>query len=158
MIEPFITVRRHPYEEPYHIQLEFLASNGFFSGTTEIYCNVEDITTLGKALKNFPKKVGDEYSYEYGSEDPTKKFYRYFLLRTYTFDSAGHCALQIKINFNTREPEEGLCTFSIQAESAAINRLGELFEQFAKLEHLEMRWNLKEGHLYKQNQPEADRF
>jgi hypothetical protein len=133
-------------------------SNGAFSGATDIYCNVEDIAAIGTALKSFPKKAGDEYTYEYGSEDPAKEFYRYFLLRAYTIDQAGHCALQIHINLNEKEPEEGICKFSIRAEAAAINRLGELFEHFSKLSHLELRWNLKDGQLYEQHQLETDSF
>jgi hypothetical protein len=157
MIEPFITVRRYPYEEPYLTQLRFFVSNGFFSGATDIYCDVEEIAAIGTALEFFPKKVSDEYTYEYGSEDPAKEFYRYFLLRAYTTDQAGHCALQIHINLNEKEPEEGVCKFSMRAEPAAINRLGKLFMSFSKLAHLEFHWNLIEGHLHEQHQL-ADSF
>ncbi len=39
---------------------------------------------------------------------------------------------------NTTPPQA--CEFSITTEAAAINRLGYLFERFAKLEHLELKW------------------
>ena len=158
MTEPFITVRRYPYEEPYLTQLAFFVSNGRFSGTTDIYCDVEDFIAMGKALRAFPQKADDEYSYEYGSEDPATKFYRYFQLRAYTFNRVGHCALQISINLNTETPGEGICKFSIRTEAAAINRLGQLFEQFGKLAHLEMHWNLKNGQLYERHQTELNNF
>src|SRR3954463_16018943 len=118
----YLVVRRHPYEEPFHTQLEFSASNGLFSGTTDIYCNVDDLKEIGERLKNFPTQAGDEFRYEYGAEDPAQRVYRYFLLRAYTIDRAGHCALQMKINNHASEPYEGACTFSIKAEAAAINR------------------------------------
>jgi hypothetical protein len=37
--KPAIIVRRHLYEEPHHIELEFVVSNGYFSGRIDkIYC------------------------------------------------------------------------------------------------------------------------
>jgi hypothetical protein len=41
--EPFLVVRRHPYEEPHNVQLEFIATNGRFTGGTDIYCTADDI-------------------------------------------------------------------------------------------------------------------
>jgi|SRR5579863_3257029 len=81
---PFIRVRRYPYEEPYHTQLVFGASNGSFMGSTDIYCHVADLENIGSALAVFPTKVPDEYRFEYGSEQPEKRFYRYFLLSQQT--------------------------------------------------------------------------
>ena len=121
MNRPYLLVRRYPYEEPFHTHLGFSASNGFFSGATDIYCNVDDVKEIGEQLKGFPARIGDEFRYEYGSEDPSRS-YRYFFLRAYTIDNAGHSALQLKINANASEPHDGSCTFSIEAEPAAINR------------------------------------
>jgi hypothetical protein len=144
----YVKIRRHPYEEPYHTQLEFFVSNGRFSSTFDLYCNVEDITLMGKALKGFPRNSKDEYSYIYGSDKLEDKFYRYFKWRVYITDLLGHCALQFIINLNGKEPQEGLSTFSIAAEAAAINRLGNLLEQFGELKHLELQWNGVDGELY----------
>lgn len=115
-MEQLIVVRRHPYEDPYLIHLEFVVSNGIFGGSTDIYCVVEEMKELGKALQKFPVALGDEYRYEYGSEKPEDRVYRYFLLRAYTTDSVGHCAVQFAINQNSGEPDEGVCRFSIKAE------------------------------------------
>lgn len=158
MNESCIIIRRYPYEEPHHTQLKFFISNGIFSAAIDIYCNVDDIAVIGKTLSKFPQKIGDEYSYKYGSEDPLEKFYRYFLLRAYTTDQSGHCSLQFNINLNEQEPSEGQCKFSIRAEPAAINRLGRLLESFGELSHLEMHWNLKEGQLYEQHQLETNKL
>ena len=138
-----IVVKRYPYEEPYHIQLDFFVSNGNFSGNTDFYCNAEDLTKIGRALKDFPSKIGDEYCYEIGSENPKDRCYVYFLLRVYTINSVGHCAVQFVINKNAVEPYEGSCRFSIQADAASINRLGVLFEKFSKLENFEFEWSPK---------------
>ena len=149
---PLLVVRRHSYEEPYNTQLEFVASNGIFSGATDIYCNVTDISDIGRALKAFPEKVGDEYKYEYGSPDPRANFYRYFVLRAFTIDRVGHCALQFTFNLNQPEPDEGACRFSIRTEAAAINRLGNLFEKFSELRHLELRWGPTVDELHETHQ------
>ena len=109
--EPFLVVRRHPYEEPYHTQIEFLASNGVFACATDIYCSVDEIARIGRALHTFPSRIGDEYKYEYGSSE-LSNFYRHFILRAYTTDRAGHCALQLKMNLNQAAPDEGICQFS----------------------------------------------
>jgi hypothetical protein len=149
---PLLIVRRYPYEEPYNAHLEFLASNGTFTGATDIYCTLSDIVEIGRALKAFPASGGDEYKYEYGSPDPRANWARYFVLRAFTIDRVGHCALQFTINLNQAEPDEGACRFSIRVEAAGINRLGELFEEFAKLGHLELRWGPAVGKLHETHQ------
>ena len=151
-MKPLLIIRRYPYEEPYHLHLEFVVSNGSFSGATDIYCGVEELKEVGQALQKFPAKVGDEYRYEYGSEKPEDRFYRYFLIRAYTTDAVGHCALQFAINQNSDEPNEGMCRFSLWAEAASINRLGVLFEKFAELQHLELRWSPDEALLFEDYQ------
>lgn len=153
MPKPFLRVRRYLYEEPLNTQIEISASNGFFAGTTDIYCAVQDLAEIASGLKSFPKSVPDEYRYEHGSEDPALRCYRYLSLRAYTTVAAGHAALQIKINSNTIQPNEGMCEFSIKAEAAAINRLGVLLEEFSKLAHLELQWRLDDGELFEKLQP-----
>jgi hypothetical protein len=87
-----------------------------------------------------PSKIPDEYVHECGSNNPAAKVHGYFLLRAYTIDGVGHCAPQLSMNRRRIPPCEGSCEVSIATEAAAINRLGGLFERFARLEHLELRW------------------
>ena len=140
MSNSYLTIRRIPYEEPHLLQLEITASNGIFVGQTDIYCNTSSVAEIGGALKKFPKFVGDEFRHEYGSSDPKDRNYRHFVLRAYTVGSWGKCALQISINQNQHEPDEGICLFSIEAEPASLNRLGDLLIAFSKLQHLELMW------------------
>lgn len=140
-MNPQIIVKRYPYEEPYHIQLDFFVSNGRFNGNTDFYCNTEDLITIGQALLNFPLKIDDEFRYDPGSENPRDKCYDCFLLRVYTLDSVGHCAIQFAININGNELNKSACRFSIAADAASINRLGVLFEKFSRLEDLEFKWS-----------------
>jgi hypothetical protein len=153
-MKPQIIVKRYPYEEPYLTQIEFTISNDVFSGHTDIYCNVEDLREIGKALQNFPNKIDDEYIYEYGSEKPEDRYYRHFWLKVYTVNSFGRCAIQFHINKNTQEPDEGICRFSILAEASAVNNLGKMFERFSELKHLEFRWSPEESELFKTHQIE----
>lgn len=155
MQPPNLIVQWLPYEEPYHTQLEFTVSNGVFGGSTDIYCNVDEIANIGRGLQAFPSRVGDEYMYEYGTADPGAKFYRHVIMRAYTIDGVGHCALQFAINLNQAEPEEGVCRFSLPVEPAALNHLGELFEVFAQLRHLELQWSSTSGALYERYQEPA---
>jgi hypothetical protein len=157
MAQPFVIVRRYPYEEPDLTQLEWTVSNGAFVGTTDLYCDVDEIRTLGASLKQFPSRVGDEYRFEYGTDNPTHKCYRHFLLRAYTTDGVGHCALQFVINLNQSEPKEGRAMFSIESEPAAINRLGDLLGRFSQLSHLELYWNLTAGQLFQNYQSKSSR-
>lgn len=74
-------------------------------------------------------------------------------MRAYTIDLRGNCALQFIMNLNGAEPNEGMCRFSITSiEPAALNRLGELFVRFSKLQHLELKWSLSDGNVYEHYQ------
>lgn len=143
--DSYIIIRRHLYEEPDCIQLEWIISNGLFSATTDIYTSPYEIEEMGKTLRSLFK---DDFKYEYGSSDPLARCYRHFIMSVYRIDSIGHKAIQFKINQNENQPDEGESLFSIKTDVAAINRLGESIERFSKLEHLEMLWTSKESHLY----------
>jgi hypothetical protein len=67
---------------------------------------------IGAKLSRFPKKIGDEYIYEIGSSKPEDNFAYHFILRVFTTDSIGHCALQITINNNDKRQYANACTFS----------------------------------------------
>jgi len=133
-------VERFIYEELHPLHLQFSATNGVFSGSFDDYWGVGNLEEIGNGLTNFPKRIGDEYKYEAGSSRLEDNYAYHFILRAYTTGSSGHCALQFTINKNSSPPHEGICTFSIPAEVAAINRLGKLFCRFAKLEHHKFVW------------------
>lgn len=151
--DPFVILRRYPYEEPYLIHVGFFVSNGLFMGSTEIYFNVEDIAAMGDALKSFPKSVGDEYRYICGSEKPKAHESDYFMLRAYTTNAKGDCALQFAFDWNAQEPHEGSARFSIKAEAASIDRLADLLKKFSRLDHLQLRWTTTDGELLKEYGP-----
>ena len=137
-----IQIKRFPYEEPYHVNLHFSAYNGTFKGFLEYYCAASELKDIGEALCAFPRRVPDAYSYEIGSTKPEDNFAYYFALHAYTTDNLGHCAIQVVIDNNENRPYEGACRFSIQAEPAALNRLGGLLTEFAELKHHELDWTV----------------
>jgi hypothetical protein len=139
-VEPYIVMRRVPYEEPYHLNIELSASNGAFAGTVDFYCTPGALLEIAAALSAFPNKVPDAYVFEYGSPDSGRQVYRHLMLRAYTVGALGGCGLHISMNRNCAPPDEGVCEFSILVEPAALNKLGRLLQLFAQLEHLELEW------------------
>jgi hypothetical protein len=146
-----IVIRRHPYEEPYLINLEWFITNGIFTGSIGLFCNVEDIRKIGEVLTRFPTRPGDEYIYEYGSEE--SKSNCYFALRAYTTDKVGHCALQFILDNYRDEPGEGKCQFSIRADAGSIQGLGKMLVRFADLQHLQLEWTPLSGSLHETHKP-----
>jgi len=137
-----IRLVRRPYEEPHSLHLVLSADNGVLVGCLEFYCNASDLKDVGEALRVFPKGVPDKYSYELGAPRPHGNWAYHLALRAYTHDRSGHCALQVIMDNNRDMPKEEACRFSIEAEPAAINRLGRLLLEFAKLKHHELIWTV----------------
>jgi hypothetical protein len=149
MKTPCIKLTRYPYEEPYHLNLHIEAANERVNGNLEYYCNAKDLTRFGKQLADFTGTPEQEVIYELGSEDPRVRFAFFLSLRVIPLDSLGHCAILIRLN-NNREPAERQVTeFSIPAEVADINRLGDLLITFGRLEHRVLEWRVHEGSLIK---------
>lgn len=147
-----IRIQRFPYEEPYHVQLDIAAENGRFSGRLDFYTGVQELKKLAADLQSFPKCFGDEVKFIYGSPHKDDRVYRHLVIRAYTIDGVGHCAIQFIFNNREEEPDEGTASFSIRADAGAINRLGKLLEKFSELKHLELYWSQLEGELYLERQ------
>ncbi len=63
------------------IELKIIASNDNFSGATEIYTVYEDIDTLAKSLKGFPKSISESIEFSAGQRDS----YAFANIRFYCF-------------------------------------------------------------------------
>lgn len=147
-----IRIQRFPYEEPYHLQLQLNAENGRFSGGFDFYTGVPWLKEFAASLQDFPKCIGDEVQFVDGSPRKEDRTHRHLLIRAYTVGNLGRCAVQFTFNNHEEEPKEGSASFSISADAAAINRLGQLLEKFSELEHLELFWSPHEGELYTERQ------
>jgi hypothetical protein len=111
-----IVIRRHPYEEPRHLNLVISATHGGFAGTLDYYCSATDLVEIGTRLMAFPERTGDNYVYERGSTHPEDRWAYYFSLRAFTVDSSGHCALQITMNNNASRPDACACLPALHSD------------------------------------------
>ena len=155
MNAPGIRITRHPYEEPYHLNLHIKASNGRAQGSLEYYCNADDLKTLGRQLVDFTGTRSHEVVYELGSEKPSDRFAFFLSLRVKPLDSSGHCAVHIRLNNNQEPPSRELMEFSIMANVADLNRLGNLLIGFGRLQHGVLEWHVQDGSLIETYEPLA---
>ena len=147
-MKPFIQIIRHPYEEPYCLNLVMTASNGSLRGGLEFYVSADELVEWAKGLEEFPLHAQSVLLWEIGSENPDDRFAFYFRLRLFTVDSVGHCAIQLRFNNNEALPHREISEFCIQAEPSQLNRLGQLLREFAQLRHRALVWSLSDGALY----------
>lgn len=149
-MEILIEIERVPYEEPYHINLLVSASNGKSKGHLEIYDNAKKLYDIASGLEDFPKEIQDEFKWELGSEKPEDRSAFYFLFRVFNHMTEGWTsAIQIRFNNNEDGPDKEICDFCIPCEPAGINRLGQLFREFAQLNSKKLVWNGVEGEIIK---------
>ncbi len=137
----YLRIKRIPYEEPYHLQLQVEASNGRQSAFFEFYVGAQALTEFSEELEAFPRHSSHVFLYEVGSERPEDRWAYYFRFRVFTTNGVGHCAIQLRFNNNQELPHREISEFCIEAEPAQINRLGMLFRSFAKLESPLLEWS-----------------
>jgi hypothetical protein len=145
-VNPFFQIVRHPYEEPYHLNLVVSASNGRQGGELEVYANADDLRVLASELREVPGNKR-EAIWELGSEKPEDRFAFYFRCRAHQITSAGECAVELRFNNNEPPPARQISEFSIRAMPADLDRLADLLEQFGRLEHWVLQWNITSGEL-----------
>lgn len=145
-MQPFIRITRHPYEEPYHVNLVVTASNGRLQGEVELYANATDLSAFGSELRRFPSsKVS--VLWELGSERPEDRFAFYYRLRAFQVAPNGRCAIEVRFCNNEKPPHRQLTEFSIEALPSDLDRLAALLERFSKLEHRVLEWTVTNGEL-----------
>lgn len=144
-----ITIIRYPYEEPYHIHLVIIATNGPLQGRLEFYTDPSEILALADIFAVFPRHAEDVYLWELGSERREDRFAFYLRIRLFTVDSAGHCAIQLRFNNNKDLPQCEISEFCITSEPSDLNRLGLLLREFAKLDQEVLHWTGNNGRLFK---------
>jgi hypothetical protein len=141
----YIKIERIPYEEPHHLQLKIEASNGRQTASIEIYVDASDLVEVANSLETFPRHASDVFLYEIGSDKVEDRWAYYFRLRAFTFSATGHTALQLCFNNNRDLPYRESAEFCIRSEAAQLNRLGQLFRAFSKLEHETLVWSQTDG-------------
>lgn len=146
-MQPFIRITRHPYEEPYHINLVVCASNGRLQGEIEIYANAADLTQFASKLNGFPKHDDDIAMWELGSELSSGRCAFHFRVLVFQIARNGRCAIELRFCNNEQPPMREITEFSIEALPADLHRLAALLEMFGKLEHRVLEWKVTDGEL-----------
>ena len=144
-MEKQIKIVRRPYEEPYHINLIFKASNGDSTGKLEIYDNADRLKELADALKDFPFNGTKRLLWELGSEKPEDRFAFYFKCEFSLIEFSSECLIRIRLNNNENGIEKSISEFNILCYPAELNKLGQLFREFSKLEKETLMWNGLDG-------------
>ena len=142
----YLKITRIPYEEPSHVKLIVSASNGEQSGSLEIYDGAASLLDTATALTDFPFNQ-QSYTWELGSEDPKVRFGFYFLFEVKLIDPQGHAFIHFRMNNNEDLPDKAMAEFSIRTEIAGINRLGNLFQAFARLDSEQLTWDGSNGEI-----------
>lgn len=94
---------------------------------------------FGSKLAAFPQNLEDTVEIEIGQLLPGFS-QNYLLLRAYCYDANGHAALKIVTHNNESEPQMQRIEFSIPADIAALNRLGNLLKNWLPQENSELVW------------------
>ncbi|WP_298537986.1 hypothetical protein [uncultured Algibacter sp.] len=144
-MEKSIKIIRNPYEEPYHINLIFKASNGENSGQLEIYDNADQLKKLADILEDFPFNSKRTFLWELGSENPKENFAFYFKCKFSLIEHSSECVIEIRLNNNQGGIEKSISEFNIKCYPAELNKLGQLLREFSKLEKETLTWNGLEG-------------
>jgi len=153
-MKPFIQITRHLYEEPHHLNLVIIASNGRAMGSLEFCLNASDLKDIGSALLKFNYKQNSNYAYELGSENPKAKFAHYFQLRAFpTGKGFRSYAIQLRLNNNENIRDDGwpychqLSDFCIEADIDNLREFGQLLLDFSALKHHRLFWSQENSHL-----------
>ena len=146
-MEKLIKITRKPYEEPYHLHLIFKASNGESSGQLEFYDNANHLKELADILEDFPFKSTKLYLWELGSENPKVRFAFYFKCEFSVIKHSSECVIGIRLNNNNDGIDKSISEFNIKCYPAELNKLGQLFREFSKLEKETLNWNGNDGYV-----------
>jgi hypothetical protein len=139
-MKPFIRLTRHPYEEPYLINLTVEASNGRTTGEVEMYTDPGDLSRVARTLRQFPGAERDVVVWELRSERAEGRFAYHFRMRVFQQFAPGDCAIELRLCNNGIAPYREEAEFSIAAVPSDLDRLAELLEGFAALEHTVLEW------------------
>ena len=146
-MKSLIQIERFHYEEPYNLDLAIHVCCGRQSGELEFYCSADDLKRAGDELSKFPLDRNAEFLWELGSEKPEDNSAFYFCFRVYTEAVLGTRVIHVRFNNNETLPEKQITEFCIRAEISKINLLGELLQDFTKLQNQRLWWDTTKGAL-----------
>ncbi|MDH6267132.1 hypothetical protein M2360_002529 [Rhizobium sp. SG_E_25_P2] len=149
MLKQILIVRRHPYEEPHHTELEIIASDGEFAGRVRFFTSVETITDLAKGLIAFCDDPNSEFIYRSDGRGSA------FRMTCRSSNKTGNCALEIDMRADAARPFEGSCLLTLHSDIGAIVKLGARLREFSRLSYEELHWLPNgDGRMFEKHQKE----
>ena len=97
------------------LELKVFASNGSYSGTTEVYDTSDSLLRFAKTLIGYPAESPTlTYQAEHGSNNS-------FVMTFYCVDNSGHIGVQIELEEMVREGQQNKIKFEIIVVPSCID-------------------------------------
>ena len=93
---------------------------------------------FGQQLQGFPSHLTSRVALETRVSEPS--IHGYLLLEAYCYDAMGHTALRVIADNMEQEPFRQRMEFSIPAEVASLNKLGQLLANWQVADNTEVQW------------------
>lgn len=110
------------------IQYVIKLSSDLCSTTLDFYSHANIFKAFGTSLTHFPKNVNDVVVFQLGEDD--KRYSEYLNLKAFCYDDIGHSVLRVVADNNAKGAIGFRTEFSIFAEAASLNVLGEKLEKW----------------------------
>jgi hypothetical protein len=105
------------------VRFDVTISKGKIETHSHFYADVDTWKQFGEQLTTFPKNVADKEVFDASYNGPYRDS---LLLEAYCYNTQGHTAVRVSADNNEPPPNRCQLDFSIPAEAASINRLGQL--------------------------------
>jgi hypothetical protein len=104
-----------------YVGIEIRAANGRFAGSAAIYAALDDLRKFADRIAGFPSNPEDERDYEFGARGPAVAG-GYCHLRFVCLDRAGHAAVDVQLEDDSRRHSGGSALFRFLILAAAVDR------------------------------------
>lgn len=143
---PGIVIRRYPDmdDEPDLTQFEFAATNGASALCVMLYASASCFAEMGSALTAFPRSSSDRWETAFGWQGSAASL----TIRAFTAHGGRTCAIGFEAAVEGNDVVRSAVTFAMESEAAALNRLGHLLNQYARLQHIDLFWSTTGGDLF----------
>lgn len=105
------------------IQYVIKLSSELCSTTLDFYSHANIFKAFGTSLINFPKNINEVIVFQLGEDD--ERYSEYLNLKAFCYDNSGHSVLRVVADNNAKGVIGYRTEFSIFAEAASLNVLGE---------------------------------
>ena len=104
-----------------YLGIEIRAANQRYSGMTQIYAGLDELSSFATQIAGFPAMPGDNKVYEFGRRDRSIAG-GYCRLHFRCLDQLGHAAVEVTIEDDGGRYPPGNAEFTFRFEPAALDR------------------------------------